>query len=79
MDIVERLRERHKDIDPWPSMFDEAAAEIKRLREALKPFADEAERMRNYPDDYPYSIPTTPITVGDLRRASVALAKEAGQ
>jgi hypothetical protein len=43
------------------------------LRRALEPFAKDADRLRNYPDDYPYSLPTTPITVGDFRRALEAL------
>lgn len=42
---------------------------------ALEPFAKEAERLRNYPDDYPYGFPTTPITVGHLRAARNAMGE----
>jgi len=55
----------------------EFKAQIAAKDAALRPFADDAARLRNYPDDYPYSLPTTPITVGDLRRAFAALAAPA--
>lgn len=56
---------------------DELRAKLEMLIAALEPFAKEAKRLRNYPDDYPYSLPTTPITVGDFRRARAALSKAA--
>lgn len=62
--------------EEWQSQVDRAEAAEKRataLREALKPFANDVERLRNYPDDYPYSLPITPITVGHFRRALAAL------
>jgi hypothetical protein len=46
------------------------------MRKALRPFANDAERLRNYPDDYPYGFPITPITVGDFRRARAALQEQ---
>ena len=59
---------------------DAMAAEVKRLREALKPFADEAEYWETWGADdslvewFPeYDGNENPITVGDLRNARAAL------
>jgi hypothetical protein len=50
--------------------IDELLAEIKRLRAALKPFADEAWRWNaTCPDDYRVGA----LCVGDFRRSHAAL------
>lgn len=61
----------------------ELLAKVKRLEEALKPFAEFERVIRNsyaeWPDDRDfYRYNDTPILLGDLRRARAAL-KETGQ
>ena len=58
----------------------EAAAEIERLREALKPFADAAAYIDQHANDAPDNDETSGF-LGDLRRARAALeaAKKEGK
>ncbi len=49
----------------------QAADEIERLREALRPFAEEANRWDHRDDDKP-----APVLIGDLRRARDTYARQ---
>jgi hypothetical protein len=63
------------DAHPSPDLSS-SCPRCETMRKALRPFANDAERLRNYPDDYPYGFPITPITVGDFRRARAALQEQ---
>jgi hypothetical protein len=54
-------------------------AENDRLREALKPFADAADQYDPDEGDDANEAWSIDVTIGDLRRARAALAKEAGK
>lgn len=80
-DIVERLKWRGSATDmpnaPTPTLCREAAAEIERLRAALRPFASYYDPYVLRPDTPDSGIPAnTPHTVGEYRRARAALARE---
>lgn len=53
----------------------EARADNARLREALKPFAATADRMGSGLSD-DYELPTTSLTMRDLRRAQSAVSEK---
>jgi hypothetical protein len=86
-DIVERLRAkdvltniiRSCQVIPGrhpgelADLMEEAADEIERLREALKPFADMAEMPSNFDNGKDHTIV---VTVGDLRAAKAALEEK---
>ena len=80
------------DIEYWKAKATAAEAERDRLREALKPFAEQAEthnaqfQDEMFIDDYVRApgevwVSFARITLGDLRRARAALstAKERGE
>ena len=79
MDIVERLRDAGDHAFFDPHLHHKAADEIERLREALKPFAEEAIHWVNYSDSEPMveSFPDYEgnVTVGNCRRAFDILNK----
>jgi len=83
-DITNRLLELANDYalpDYATQSFQEAAAEIERLREALKPFADEVNSVRNKSLVFSPSIDSWPmgsnsLTLGDLRLALAALTQK---
>lgn len=64
------------DWDDAASTLASQAAEIERLREALKPFAGEAERYDPPENDDEVKAFYTRFTCGDLRRARAALNGE---
>lgn len=77
-DIVERLRAtRRAKIPARASLWEEAADEIERLREALKPFGELGSKIDSSFLDHWGQVEYRPslhsITIGHLRRASAAL------
>lgn len=81
-DIVERLTEYSKDWRVRAGSIDvvvEAIAEIKRLREALKPFADEADLYDPPESDDDLPAWSRDFPIGTLRRARAALKKAEGE
>lgn len=77
-DLVERLRKYGADTD-WAldgAMMIEAADEIERLRDALKPFAQvgyDIISSRDDDDTIDDTMAAERLTWGDLRAASAAL------
>lgn len=77
-DIVERLRAtRRAEIPARASLWEEAADEIERLREALRPFAERAAAYDppQGDDNEPAWCHSTRPTIGDLRRARAVVGE----
>ena len=84
MDIVQRLRFDSVRCETQfskgvASNIEEGAAEIERLRAALKPFAEAAKHFKVYPKQHEGSQVDTSITLGDLRRAAAAYEQKVDQ
>lgn len=88
MDILDHLKAHRKGPSVWRSEL--AATEItrlreenKRMKEALKPFADRAGKLDgkwlNHETHWSPAYGATAITIGDLRRAYDALATTGGE
>ena len=73
-DIVERLRDTHPNFDEKP-MCEEAAAEIERLRAALRPFARAADQLdKEMCDDCSIEGSFAEVTGSHCRAARAALS-----
>lgn len=74
-DLIERLRDplRPADRAEAAARIEALEAEIARLREALKPFADDADDAFDDTDAGDREISFTNVTVEDFRRARAAL------